>query len=78
MPTLEVDGKVMCQSNAIFRYIANELDLYGTSNMDKVMADQVCETLSENLEEVIQIMYVSQETEDKKVLNEKSTKYVQI
>ena len=46
--------------------------------MDKVMADQVCETLSENLEEVIQIMYVSQETEDKKVLNEKSTKYVQI
>ena len=55
MPTLEVDGKVMCQSNAIFRYIANELGLYGTTNAAKVIADQICETLSENLEEVIQV-----------------------
>lgn len=78
MPTLEVDGKVMCQSNEIFRYIANELGLYGTTNADKVIADQICETLSENLEEVIQVMYGSLETEDKKVLNENSTKHVQI
>ena len=45
MPTLEVDGKVICQAGAIFRYVANELGLYWSTNMDRAIADQVCETV---------------------------------
>ena len=68
MPTLEVDGKVICHSYAIFRYLANELGLYGSSNMDKAIADQVAETINEMFTDVLQIMFVSKEPEEKKVL----------
>ena len=53
MPTLEVDGKAICQSYAIFRFLANELKLYGSSNMDKAIADQVAETLHEMFTDVM-------------------------
>ena len=69
MPTLEVDGKAICQSYAIFRFLANELKLYGSSNMDKAIADQVTETLHEMLTDVMQIMNISKEPEEKKVLH---------
>ena len=69
MPTLEVDGKVICQSHAIFRFLANELGLYGSSNMDKAIADQVAETIDEMFTDIVQIMFVSKEPEEKKVLD---------
>ena len=69
MPTLEVDGKVICQSQAIFRFLANELGLYGSSNMDKAIADQVAETIDEMFTDIVQIMFVSKEPEEKKVLD---------
>lgn len=68
MPTLQVDGKAICQSYAIFRFLANELELYGSSNLDKAMADQVTETLHEIFTDVMQIMNISKEPEEKKVL----------
>ena len=69
MPTLEVDGKVICQSYAIFRFLANELGLYGSSNMDKAIADQVAETINEMFTDIVQIMFISKEPEEKKVLD---------
>ena len=65
MPTLEVDGKVICQSAAIYRYLANEFNLYGSSNMDRVLVDQVCETLSEILAEIVKILFSQDSAEEK-------------
>ena len=66
MPTLEVDGKVICQSAAIYRYLANEFNLYGSSNMDRAVVDQVCETLSEIFAEIVKIFF-SQDSPEEKV-----------
>ena len=66
LPTLEVDGQTICQSKAIYRYLANEFELYGSSNMDKAIADQVCETLEEMFVEVIKI-YFNSESQERKV-----------
>ena len=66
MPTLEVDGKVICQSAAIYRYLANEFNLYGSSNMDRAVVDQVCEILSEIFAEIVKIFF-SQDSPEEKV-----------
>ena len=66
LPTLEVDGQIICQSNAIYRYLANEFELYGSSNMDKAIADQVCETVDEMFVEVLKI-YFNSESQERKV-----------
>ena len=47
VPTLQVDGTVICQSQAILHYIARELNLYGESVMQHAECDQVIETLRE-------------------------------
>ena len=80
MPTLEVDGKVICQSAAIYRYLANEFNLYGSSNVDHALVDQICETLSEILTEILKIVFSKDSPEEKVYLlfheNERGKKLV--
>ena len=66
MPTLEVDGNVICQSAAIWRYLANEYGLYGANNKEKLVIDQVDETLRDLKVEVMKIRF-SKDTEGRKV-----------
>ena len=66
MPTLQVDGRIICQSTAIYRYLANEFGLYGSSNLDKATADQVGETIEEMLVEIKKI-FSSSESPEKKI-----------
>ena len=66
IPTLQVDERIICQSTAIYRYLANEFGLYGSSNLDKATADQVGETIEELLEEIKKI-FTSPESQEKKV-----------
>jgi len=47
LPTLEVDGEIIVQSKAINRFLAEEFNLYGSSNWDRVLIDQVSETIGE-------------------------------
>jgi len=39
MPVLEVDGKMLCQSTAIARYLAREFGLAGNNTFDMAKAD---------------------------------------
>jgi len=66
IPTLEVDGKVICQSAAMQRYIANEYNFYGSNNLERALVDQVSETIVEMMSAVIQIMFYSKDTDEKK------------
>lgn len=45
LPVLEVDGKQICQSMAIARYLANEFGLAGRDNWEKLKCDELVETL---------------------------------
>ena len=40
---LEVDGKKLCQGNAILRYLARELGLGGKTSFDEAKADEFME-----------------------------------
>ena len=57
VPTLAVDGKVICQSQAINRYLANEFGLYGENNEQKVIIDQVTETIQEFVEDYYKLYF---------------------
>ena len=66
IPTLQVDELIICQSNTIYRYLANEFGLYGSSNLDKATADQGGDTIEEMLGEIKKI-FTSSESQEKKV-----------
>lgn len=66
MPTLEVDGKVICQSAAMQRYIANEHNFYGSNNLERALVDQVCETIVEIFTAIGPVIW-GKDTEEKKV-----------
>merc|ERR1719427_252335 len=66
MPTLEVDGEVICQSRAINRFVANELGLYGSNGMERAIIDQVLETIADMFQLINTVMY-SKEAKEKKL-----------
>jgi len=45
LPTLQVDDMVICQSKAIYRYLAHELDFNGETSADRAVGDMIMETL---------------------------------
>jgi glutathione S-transferase len=45
LPFLEVDGKVICQSKAIERYLASKFGLMGSNNEDSAIIDSYCESI---------------------------------
>ncbi|XP_066921031.1 S-crystallin SL11-like [Clytia hemisphaerica] len=57
MPTLEVGGKIYCQSMAIVRFVARELGFYGNNATDQLMIDQLCETVLEMFMQLSSIPY---------------------
>ena len=69
MPTLAVDGKVICQSQAINRYLANEFGLYGESNEQKAIIDQVTETIQEFVEDYFKLYFNQSLGEEEKVFS---------
>lgn len=65
MPTLQVDDQVICQSNAIARYVAREYGFYGDNACEKAMIDQICETLMDIGNAVIPIIFKTPDEEEK-------------
>ena len=66
-PTLEIDDQVMCQANAIYRYVASELNMYGSNTQEQAVIDQVCETLRDLTNNLGDIIYRSGLDETNKV-----------
>ncbi|XP_022319415.2 glutathione S-transferase-like [Crassostrea virginica] len=75
MPVLEVDGKKYSQSLAIARYLAKEFGLCGKSNIEQLQVDQVVETVSDLLTEMIKPVFekdAAKKAEMSKKLNEET------
>lgn len=67
VPTLAFDGKIICQSAAIYRYLANEHNFYGSCNYERALVDQICETIDEIFNDVAPTIFMSQDSAEKKV-----------
>ncbi|XP_057293794.1 glutathione S-transferase 1-like [Hydractinia symbiolongicarpus] len=65
LPSLEVDDEVICQSHSITRYLANAYDLYGSTNQEKAIIDQVLDTLKHSQEQSLGA-YFWKNTEEEK------------
>jgi len=67
IPTLEIsDSGVITGSWCIYRYLANEFNLYGDNSMDRAVVDQVGEALIPLFEETTQIGFIPCTPEEKK------------
>ncbi|XP_067933700.1 glutathione S-transferase 1-like isoform X2 [Watersipora subatra] len=71
LPVLEVDGKMICESNAIARYVARELNLYGSSNWEAAVVDMIVDSCSGIFEQAVHV-YLAK-TEEEKVEAVKKT-----
>ena len=47
LPTLEVGGKTLVQSNAISRFVAREHGMYGKNNVESTQIDAIIETTAD-------------------------------
>ncbi|GFR86146.1 glutathione S-transferase [Elysia marginata] len=59
LPTLEINGKEYFQGNAIATYLARENGLYGNSNLESLMIDQVVQLKEDILTVEISTVYGS-------------------
>ncbi|XP_002158301.1 glutathione S-transferase isoform X1 [Hydra vulgaris] len=55
MPTLEIDGHTVCQSAAINSYLAETFGLNGANASERLVINQVCETLNDFWNDYIEV-----------------------
>jgi len=61
LPTLETEGVVLSQSNAINRYLAKKLGLAGKSDLEQAWADMIVDTMETVYEGVDDVLLPGQE-----------------
>ncbi|XP_067933705.1 glutathione S-transferase 1-like isoform X2 [Watersipora subatra] len=76
LPVLEVDGKMICESNTITRYVARELNLYGSSNWEAAVVDMIVDSCSGIFEQAVHVYFAKTE-EEKAEAVKKATKVLQ-
>ncbi|KAK3739049.1 hypothetical protein RRG08_025138 [Elysia crispata] len=64
VPFLEIDGKEYHQGNAIATYLARENGLYGSTNLEGLMIDQIVQLREDVLLEEIKLFVGTNETKD--------------
>eukprot|EP01125_Pyxidicula_operculata_P023242 TRINITY_DN9958_c0_g1_i1.p1 TRINITY_DN9958_c0_g1~~TRINITY_DN9958_c0_g1_i1.p1 ORF type:complete len:219 (+),score=60.03 TRINITY_DN9958_c0_g1_i1:116-772(+) len=69
VPILEVDGKVMCQSNAIMRYIGKLTKLYPTDDWQAAKVDEIMDTIEDWINTLMPSVRI-QDLDQKKAVRE--------
>jgi len=54
VPALEIDGKIVTQSNAIGRYLGNQAGLYPDDPLQALYCDEVCDALEDMTHYIVQ------------------------
>lgn len=70
IPTLEVDGEVFTQSNAINRYVAKLAKLYPTDQLEAFRCDEVMDAIEDQSQKIVATFSI-QDPEEKKRAREK-------
>jgi glutathione S-transferase len=61
IPVMEVDGKVLSQSNAINRLVGKMADLYPQDNWQAAVCDEVMETVEDAIQLVVSTFYMPED-----------------
>jgi glutathione S-transferase len=61
IPVMEVDGKVLSQSNAINRLVGKMADLYPQDNWQAAVCDEVMETAEDAIQLVVSTFYMPED-----------------
>merc|ERR1711860_417661 len=70
LPTLEADGKVLCESLAIARYLARQFGMCGKTDMEAAQSDMIGEASSAFYDKLGGIMFTADP--DEKAAKEKT------
>ncbi|CAI4229822.1 unnamed protein product [Auanema sp. JU1783] len=57
LPVLEVDGQVICQTNAILRYLAKQFGFYGKTDYEQAIVDSLADQYKDFSSEIRQYSY---------------------
>ena len=61
LPVLEVDGKIVAQSNAINRYVGKLVDLYPANSWQAALCDEAMEAVEDILSEIVPTLFLPEE-----------------
>jgi len=71
VPVLEVNGKMYGQSMAIVSFLGREFGMYGSSNVDAIVIEQVMQLIQDLLQTAVKFFF----EKDEKVKEEAETKF---
>jgi glutathione S-transferase len=74
LPLLEVDGKMLCQSNACARYLARQFKLAGKTDLEQAQADMIVDCLEDALKPIFAFTF---ETKDETKKAEQKKKFLE-
>lgn len=56
MPVLQIDDRIISQSDTICRYLAREFGLYGNTNLDQTTIDEITDVVSDITDKFVKIV----------------------
>merc|ERR1711976_590415 len=62
IPVLEIDGKQLAQSTAIYRYLARELGLDGKDDFDQARCDSICDYVQDFKKDIPNMVFGDEES----------------
>jgi glutathione S-transferase len=71
LPLLEVDGKMLCQSNACARYLARQFKLAGKTDLEQAQADMIVDCLEDALKPIFAFKFETKDEAKKAELKKK-------
>jgi glutathione S-transferase len=74
LPLLEVDGKILCQSNACARYLAKHFKLAGKTDFEQAQADMIVDCLEDAWKPILTFTF---ETKDETKKAEQKKKFLE-
>lgn len=76
LPILEVDGTVIAQSGTIFRYVAEEVGLSPSSNLDKARASMIVDAIGDTAQKIMQYFYEKDEAKKEELKKDFYSKHL--
>ena len=76
LPTIKVEGEVVCTSMAIARLLADKYGLAGNNNLERAQADEIVDTVNDIINKRIVAMFETNEEKKLELMRELMTEFI--